>query len=265
MSQTTLAKPPVDVSFSYSLQSSEPWVSSRGGYDKQDLKLGQSTQGAMEAFHVRVTPNGGGRTGAWHTDYHPFHFLFLTKGSGSLTTEKGNVVQLKPWTCVHQAGLFSRNRLEFSNDFEAIEIYASGKHPKSGGLINDDAQELTVTHETADSYVTGDGPRRFFGYRDLKTTKTTDRRVHIHVVKATIPMDTGTGWHVHTMSQQFYVIQGWADVSTSHNSLIRMVPIDAMCLGAGTPHDVSRFSPDYGVLEMCLPADYDTSEVKAPR
>lgn len=249
--------PPVDVKYSIALQSKAEWLPLGAGFHKRDLGLGGSTSGSMEAVHVRASFEKGARR-VWQREPSPFHFLFVLAGSGTLTTNTNDRVSLGKWTCIHQSDLFRRNEIEVSPDFEAIEIFAPEKASSPAKLVTDAANRLTVTQDTPDSYVVGDGPRRFFGYRDLRIAAVTDRRVHIHVVKAAIPMNSGTGWHAHSMSQQFYVIQGWADVSATGQPLVRMTPNDAMCLRAGMPHDVSAFSADYGVLEMCLPADYST-------
>jgi hypothetical protein len=31
-----------------------------------------------------------------------------------------------------------------------------------------------------------------------------------------------------------------------------------MCISAGTRHNVPAFSSDYAIIELCIPADYDT-------
>lgn len=108
------------------------------------------------------------------------------------------------------------------------------------------------------------GPRRFLEYRDLKVIDATKRRLHIHQVRAVNAPEGGTGWHVHSMSQLFYVFRGWVDIAVEKHGNIRMVAGDAMCIGSDMRHNVSKFSADYDLVEICLPADYSTVPMPAP-
>ena len=72
-------------------------------------------------------------------------------------------------------------------------------------------------------------------------------------------MPGGTGWHNHTMSQLFVVLSGWANIAVGGRGERVMRAGDAMCLRAGMRHDVPAYSADYTVLEMCIPADYETA------
>ena len=42
---------------------------------------------------------------------------------------------------------------------------------------------------------------------------------------------------------------------------VNMAAGDAMCICPGLGHNVPAMSPDYSVLEMCVPADYDTNDL----
>jgi mannose-6-phosphate isomerase-like protein (cupin superfamily) len=125
--------------------------------------------------------------------------------------------------------------------------------------------EPIYTHDGDDQYRRGDGPRAFFLYRDLATRGSTGDRIHFHIVRAT-EAGLGTGWHYHTMSQWFMVIGGHADISVEDHPKQPLGRGDAMCIGSGPQmrHNVTDFSSDYLVLEMCIPADYDTIAVDRP-
>jgi len=163
--------------------------------------------------------------------------------------------------------------IDMSDDLELIEITAPAKAatmlgrdtpPPAHRAAAAGVRHAHYLHETPESYVVGAGPRRYFAYRDLGTADFTRRRIHIHVVKALEPMPGGTGWHNHTMSQLFVVLEGWAHLVVEGHGERTMNTGDAMCLRAGMRHDVPAFSADYKVLEMCIPADYDTAATPAP-
>jgi quercetin dioxygenase-like cupin family protein len=65
------------------------------------------------------------------------------------------------------------------------------------------------------------------------------------------------------MGQIFYVLEGWADLALEKRPWVRMGAGDAMSIGAGIGHNVPRFSRDYALVEMCVPADYDTIDIDA--
>ena len=58
--------------------------------------------------------------------------------------------------------------------------------------------------------------------------------------------------------------RSWAMLAVEGRGERRMHAGDAMCLCAGIRHDVPAHSHDYVVLEMCVPADYDTTATPPP-
>ena len=126
----------------------------------------------------------------------------------------------------------------------------------------DQAARPVVNRDVPAAYKKGDGPRSYFLYRDLGLSAATDRRIHIHALKATAPSAAGgTGAHRHTMCQLFYVMKGWADLQVQGQPDVRMHGGDAMCIAAGLKHNVPAFAADYTIIEICIPADYDTVDV----
>ena len=66
------------------------------------------------------------------------------------------------------------------------------------------------------------------------------------------------------MGQIFYILRGWSELVVEDAAAFRMTPGDAMCLAPGMRHNVPGFSSDYLLLEMCVPADYDTIDAPPP-
>ena len=239
----------------------------------RDLGLAEASRGLMGAQHRRAVGKRGSNSGEWLRPDLDFRFVYVLKGSLAIENELGGRHVLWPAAVALHGPSLSYAEIDMSGDLELIEITAPAN---ATTVLNRDAPRLPrqapvggvrraeYLHETADSYVVGAGPRRYFAYRDLGTADFTRRRIHIHVVKALEPMPGGTGWHNHTMSQLFVVLQGWADLVVEGHGERRMHAGDAMCLRAGMRHDVPAYSADYKVLEMCIPADYDTAATEAP-
>ena len=241
--------------------STAPWLAVPGtGFDRQDLGLASASRGLMQAERLRI--GAPGATG-WRRHDANFEFWYVDRGWMKIEDEHGDARLLdKGGVAVLPTGL-KHNLFDFSMDFEAIRITS----PASFGLANagKPAGRAHYSLVTPDAFKTGAGPRRFFGYRDLGPSAATGGRIHVHVVKSSGPAAPGgTGWHYHSMSQWFMVLHGWATLAVEKQGQTRMVAGDCMTLGAGMRHDVPAYSPDYLVLEMCLPGEYETVAEPAP-
>jgi hypothetical protein len=235
----------------------------------RDLGLAAASEGALGVSRIKVgDAPAASRARRLDAD---FDFLFVLSGSVAIEDEDGESVTLRSrGAALHPAN--HRYRLSaFSEDFEAVHVTA----PAIYGLELTDAAPLSrgdrpldgavYTHDTDDEYVRGDGPRKYFLYRDLRTREPSAGRIHIHVVRAT-EAGPGTGWHYHTMAQWFMVIGGSAVICVETRAKQPLGWGDSMCVGRGPNmrHNVTSFSGDYLVLEMCIPAEYDTVGVDEP-
>lgn len=109
------------------------------------------------------------------------------------------------------------------------------------------------------------GLRSFFVYRDLGINDATKGRVMAHIVRAKSPHDGSGGWHRHTLDfQMYYVIKGWikfryegaGEVLAEAGSCVHQPP--------GIRHIELGHSDDLELLEITLPAEFDTAEVAPP-
>lgn len=249
----------------------------RGGvapnFHCRDLGLAEASAGLMGAQHRRADGKRHPCSGEWQCHDLDFQFFYVLKGSVTIENELGGRHALGAGAVGLHGPFLRYAETEMSDDFEVIEITAPAKgaailgrnsplppHHAAAGA----ARRAQYLHETPKSYVVGAGPRRYFAYRDLGTADFTRRRIHVHVVKALDPMPGGTGWHNHTMSQLFVPLEGWAHLVVDGHGERIMNAGDAMCLRAGMRHDVPAYSANYKVLEMCIPADYDTAATEAP-
>ena len=184
------------------------------------------------------------------------------------------MTEFGPGSAGYQPGLYWHREISRSGDLECVRITSPAAGARIDGLdtpLPDRAATLPsdrtaiYTHDLDENYELGAGPRKFFRYRDLGTRGPSENRIHIHVVRATEP-GAGTGWHYHSMAQWFMIVGGesWIRVEDRPTEHIRVG--DSMCIGSGEHmrHNVAPFIGDYAVLEMCVPAEYETIAVPRP-
>jgi len=68
------------------------------------------------------------------------------------------------------------------------------------------------------------------------------------------------------MAQWFMIVGGDSWIRVEDRPAQHLDYLDTMCIGSGPEmrHNVAPFSGDYAVLEMCVPAVYDTVAVEPP-
>lgn len=227
-----------------------PW------FEARSLGMGEASGNAMAVSEQRPLPHAGG---TWHSHDAPFRLRIVTAGTLDVDIGEGTRT-LRRWDAVYQPPGAAHRDVAWSPDLRLIEFLVPGDAICSAGPGQAGGW---ISREEPGAYRIGDGPRAYFGYRDLGTAAETGRRLHLHIVKATKPMPGGTGWHHHSMGQIFVVLNGWATLAVETHMPVTMRAGDAMCIGAGMRHDVPAFAGDYVVLELCIPADYET-EADAP-
>ena len=239
----------------------------------RDLGLRAATGGLMRAEHIRAVGAVDAKTG-WHCHDVDFQFVFVLKGHVRFTTQDGETVTLRAGDCAHLPAFYRHDEFEFTPDFEVVEITAPAEvstivgrdvalpeRPARPGRVS----VFAASYDRPEAYKVGDGPRRFLAYRDAAATLATGRRVNVNVVRNSQAGDSSTGWHYHTLSCQFiFVLKGWARVEVEAQGEYTVCTGDAMTIPRGLKHDVTGFSEDFTVLELNIPADYDTVACEAP-
>ncbi|MHA3795376.1 cupin domain-containing protein [Sphingomonas sp. YL-JM2C] len=251
--------PTIVESFAFSPIASALWHP-RAGLQCRELGLTRATSGVMAAYQYRADGEVT-KTSGLGADGAPFLFVIVLSGEVELV-EDGTSSVLRPLDSWARFGGGDPVEWTFSHTAEVLVL--EGDEAAAGSYGSPARRGSTITRESEDSYVTGDGPRVFFGYRDLGTAGLTDRRVHIHLVRAAQMMEGGTGWHQHSMGQIFYILRGWGKLLVEDAAAVQMGAGDAMCIAPGMRHNVPGFSKDYLLLEMCVPADYDTVDASPP-
>ena len=242
-------------------------ASRRPGVESRDLGLAGASDGAMGVAHLRAP--GGAEGGGWQRHDLDFQFLYVTGGTVTLQQPGEEPVELSEGSVVHRTGGGWHREVSFGPGFEGYEITSPASfetETADAPPAEGDGSHTEISHDVPEAYERGAGPRKFFDYRDLGTKGPTEGRVHIHVVKATGEPGDGTGWHFHTMAQWFLILNGDSYIRVEDGPNTPLTPGDTMCVGFGPEqrHNVAPFSGDYAVLEMCVPAIYETTATPPP-
>ena len=246
----------------------------RKNLEQRDLGLGDASDRKLGVQHIRVTGAKEPLFGDWHCHDVDFQCLYVLRGSIKFEMEDGETVVLQENDSAYIPPFYRHTQM-LSTDFECVEFTSPAE---LGTITGRDAQlparaaslvpqrKPVFSRDVPDNWMDGAGPRGFFAYRDLGTRGPSDGRIHLHVVKATGTAGEGTGWHYHTMAQWFMVLRGTADIRVETKPRQTLRVWDTMCIGSGPDmrHTVGPFSSDYVVIEICVPAEYDTIAVEAP-
>jgi quercetin dioxygenase-like cupin family protein len=130
---------------------------------------------------------------------------------------------------------------------------------------------MSATLKTAFSHVKpgdtpwkGGGLRDFFLYRDLGIAEATHGHVIAHLVKANLPPETGTGWHIHVADFQIVLMtKGWARFMYEDKEYL-VEAGDCVHQRPGIVHYLFDYSPDMEYLEIVSPANFATQECDGP-
>ena len=123
--------------------------------------------------------------------------------------------------------------------------------------------EFVVNRAKENPFVAG-GLRAYREYRDLGIGKATGGRVHAHVIRTTKPCpEGGSGLHYHDVEfQMVMVLRGTSTVWFEGQGEVTFEPGDCWLQPPRIRHDVLHYSDDYEVLEITLPAEYETVQLE---
>jgi mannose-6-phosphate isomerase-like protein (cupin superfamily) len=106
-----------------------------------------------------------------------------------------------------------------------------------------------------------EGLRPYFTYRDLGIKDATEGKVLAHIIRARQPCTGPLGYHSHDLDfQMVYLINGWARLYFEDIGEIRVEAGDAWYQPPGIRHEVLEYSDDWEVIEITMPAEFDTHE-----
>jgi quercetin dioxygenase-like cupin family protein len=118
-----------------------------------------------------------------------------------------------------------------------------------------------VNHLGPDSFQL-DGLRPFFEYRPLGLKELTGGKVGAHVIRAKPGKHADAPRHSHALDFQFvYVLKGWAIFEYEGHGRHKLVEGSTVYQPPGIKHQEIDHSEDFEVLEITMPADFETKEV----
>jgi quercetin dioxygenase-like cupin family protein len=118
-----------------------------------------------------------------------------------------------------------------------------------------------VNHLGADSFEK-DGLRPFFEYRPLGLKELTGGKIGAHVIRAKPGKHADAPRHTHTLDFQFvYVLKGWAIFEYEGYGTHKLVEGSTVYQPPGIKHKEIDHSEDFEVLEITMPADFETNTV----
>ena len=119
---------------------------------------------------------------------------------------------------------------------------------------------LHISHEKGAFW--DEGLREYFAYRDLGMVERTGGRVRAHVIRPSKPCDKPGDLHLHSLDfQMVYVLRGWARVHFDGVGEVRFEEGSCMYQEPGIQHRVVEYSDDYTVIEITIPADFETVSI----
>ena len=119
---------------------------------------------------------------------------------------------------------------------------------------------FTVTH--AHEALFTRGLRSFFEYRDLGIERATGGRVDAHVIRAAAGADFSSQPHRHKTSFQLvYVLKGWIEFEYEGQGVVRLEAGSCVYQPPEIRHRELGHSEDLEMLEVVMPAGFETEEV----
>jgi quercetin dioxygenase-like cupin family protein len=136
----------------------------------------------------------------------------------------------------------------------AIAMPSSERHPQS----------VVVSHARDAVFETGLRP--YADYRDLGFARGTGGLATAQVIRFKPPCDGAVRvWHTHAVEfQMIYVLAGWIETEMEGHGVIRMNVGSSWMQPPNVRHRVVGYSDDCQVLEIVLPAEFETTMTPAP-
>ena len=125
-------------------------------------------------------------------------------------------------------------------------------------------QRFNVSHFRPEDFRT-DGLRSYAKYRDLGMSKATNGLLQAHVIRLIAPCDPAvvSKRHYHDVDvQMIYVLKGWIRSEFEGQGEVTMREGTAWLQPPRIKHTVLDYSDDCELLEIILPAEFDTVELQ---
>ena len=109
------------------------------------------------------------------------------------------------------------------------------------------------------------GLRGHFAYRDLGVAAATRGKVLAQVIKATQASVEPGDTHLHRLDfHMVYMLRGWARMRFDGVGEVRLEAGSCWYQEPGIHHSVIEYSDDFELLEITVPADFETVSLDEP-
>jgi mannose-6-phosphate isomerase-like protein (cupin superfamily) len=107
------------------------------------------------------------------------------------------------------------------------------------------------------------GLRVYRAYRDLGIAEATKGAIHAQIIRTTRPCpEGGSGLHYHDLEfQMVFVLRGRSRVWFEDHGEVEFEAGDCWIQPPCIKHNVMYYSDDYELLELTMPAEYETVQV----
>jgi len=121
-----------------------------------------------------------------------------------------------------------------------------------------------IVNRAKDNPFVSGGLRVYREYRDLGIEEATNGAIKAHIIRTTKACpEGGSGEHYHDLEfQMVYVLQGRSRVWFEGHGEVEFEKGDCWIQPPSIRHNVLYYSDDYELLEITLPANYETVAVK---
>jgi len=123
-------------------------------------------------------------------------------------------------------------------------------------------QRVAISHHREEDFASG--LRSYAKYRDLGIAEATDGMVRAHVLRFVEPCDPTVVSKLHfhdTQFQMVYVLKGWVKTELEGQGEVLMREGSSWTQPPKIRHVINDYSDDCELLEVILPADFETVEV----
>jgi quercetin dioxygenase-like cupin family protein len=133
---------------------------------------------------------------------------------------------------------------------------------KDQGIADAAAGKTSIVNHLGPDSFEKDGLRPFFEYRPLGLKELTGGRVGAHVIRAKPGQHGDAPRHTHSLDFQFvYVLKGWAVFDYEGYGEHRLEAGSTVYQPPGIRHKEIAHSDDFEVLEITMPAEFETKDV----
>ena len=124
----------------------------------------------------------------------------------------------------------------------------------------DHTMKFSINH-LGPSRFESDGLRPFFEYRDLGIRNATNGKVVAHVIRAKPGMHAVPQKHHHVVEfQMVYVLKGWIEFEYEGAGRHRLTAGTCVHQPPGIRHTELGHSDDLELIEIVMPADFQTAD-----